>query len=226
MITPDGPWRMLLVDDDPLLVALVGDALRLLGHEVTIARAPDEARTMLDEADPHVVLCDLNFTDGQSGAELLGELRDERPWVAAVVLSNHRAPELAVSDAHLLPPDLVYLVKSTVRSVAQIVDAARAAITGRQLDPEPWSEDDGTVVVPAAHAHVLRMLATGATTRALAESRGTSVRAVESLLVRIYGSLGLDTSRDANPRVEAIRMWQSGLIRVRRPAGREKTLVS
>lgn len=225
MTMNDGPWRILLVDDDPLITALVGDSLRLIGHDVVIAASPDEAREALQDADPHVVIGDLNFTDGQSGAALLAEVRDERPWVATVVLSNHRAPELAVADAHLLPADAVYLVKSTVRSVAQIVDAVRAAITGREQELAPELDEDGTVLINASHANVLRMLAAGATTRALAEARGTSIRAVESLLVRIYASLGLDTSREASPRVEAIRMWQSGLIRVRRSAGREKHLV-
>lgn len=225
MTAHDGPWRVLLVDDDPLITTLVGDSLRLLGHDVAVAASPDEARTLLPDIDPHVVIGDLNFRNGPSGASFLAEVRSERPWVATVILSNHRAPELAVPDAHVLPADAVYLVKSTVRSVAHIVDALRVAITGRARETLPGSDDDGTVVINAAHAEVLRMLAAGASTRALADMRGTSIRAVESLLVRIYESLGLDTSRDASPRVEAIRMWQAGLIRVRRTAGREKRLV-
>jgi DNA-binding NarL/FixJ family response regulator len=144
--------------------------------------------------------------------------------VACVVLSSHRSPELAVADAHLLPLDVVYLVKSTVRSVDHILSAVQAAMTGRALDGA--DDDAATVVVNPVQAEVLRMLASGASTRALAEKRGTSVRAVESLLVRLYGTLGIDTSRDSNPRVDAIRMWQAGLVRVRGSRGRETALVS
>lgn len=223
----DGPWRILVIDDDALIATLVGDGLRMHGHDVTIAAAPSEARAAVDEVDPHLLICDLNFVDGQSGAEFIAEVRAARPWVACVVLSNHRSPELAVADAHLLPSDVVYLVKSTVRSVAHILDAVQAAMTGRALTGHDDHDDvDASVVVNAAQAQVLRMLASGASTRALAESRGTSVRAVESLLVRLYLTLGLDTSRESNPRVEAIRVWQSGLVRVRRSSGRESTLVS
>jgi len=220
-----GPWRILVVDDDALIAALVADGLRLNGHDVTVAASPEEARLVLSDIDPHLLMCDLNFTDGQSGAAFVGEVREQRPWVACVVLSNHRSPELAVSDAHLLPSDVVYLVKSTVRSVDQILDAVHAAMTGTALEtPDP--DDDPVIIINAAQAQVLRMLAAGATTRALAEARGTSVRAAESLLVRLYTVLGLDTSRDSNPRVEAIRLWQSGRIRVRRSSGRETSLVS
>ncbi|HET8958474.1 MAG TPA: DNA-binding response regulator, partial [Microcella sp.] len=70
-------------------------------------------------------------------------------------------------------------------------------------------------VVTAAQAEVLRMLAEGASTKALADHRGTSVRAVETMLHRLFDALGIDTSDSANPRVAAVRMWQRGEIRVR-----------
>lgn len=221
---PNRPWRILVVDDDALIAALVGDGLRVAGHDVTVAASPDEARLVLGDVDPHLLMCDLNFTDGQSGAAFVGEVRALRPWVACVVLSNHRSPELAVADAHLLPADVVYLVKSTVRSVDQILDAAHAAMTGRALDAD--DDEEPVIVINPAQAQVLRMLAGGASTRALAEARGTSVRAVESFLVRLYAVLGLDVSRDSIPRVEAIRLWQSGRVQVRRPSRREERRVS
>ncbi|GAA1738287.1 response regulator [Microcella frigidaquae] len=218
-------WRILVVDDDALIAALVGDGLRLHGHDVVVSSSPDEARLVLGDVDPHLLICDLNFTDGQSGAAFISEVRGQRPWVACVVLSNHRSPELAVADGNLLPKDVVYLVKSMVRSVDQIVDAVHAAMTGSELEASEH-DDEAVIIINAAQAQVLRMLAAGATTRALAEARGTSVRAAESLLVRLYAVLGLDTSRDSNPRVEAIRLWQSGRIRVRSSSRGEASLVS
>ncbi len=220
-----GPWRILVVDDDALIAALVADGLRLNGHDVTVAASPSKARLVLGDVDPNLLMCDLNFVDGQSGAAFVAEVRAQLPWVACVVLSSHRSPELAVDDAHLLPSDVVYLVKSTVRSVDQILNAVHAAMTGTQL-PAMEVDDEPVIVISATHAQVLRMLAAGATTRSLAEARGTSVRAVESLLVRLYNVLGLDNTRDSNPRVEAIRLWQSGRVGVRRPSGRENRLVS
>jgi hypothetical protein len=66
------------------------------------------------------------------------------------------------------------------------------------------------------------MLADGASTRALAQSRATSVRAVESMLVRLYRGLGIDLSSEINPRVAAIRLWMSGKVRVVAAAPVEK----
>lgn len=223
--TNDGPWRILVIDDDALIATLVGDGLRMHGHDVTVAASPAEAYFAIDGIDPHLLICDLNFVDGQSGAAFIAEMREARPWVACVVLSTHRSPELAVADAHLLPRDVVYLVKSTVRSVDHILSVVQAAMTGRAFDRADDNEVAAVVVNPT-QAEVLRLLASGASTRALAEKRGTSVRAVESLLVRLYRTLGLDTSRDSTPRVEAIRMWQAGLVRVRHSSAKETASVS
>jgi len=206
--------KILVVDDDALIAALVGDGLRLHGHDVVVSSSPDEARLVLGDVDPHLLICDLNFTDGQSGAAFISEVRGQRPWVACVVLSNHRSPELAVADGNLLPKDVVYLVKSMVRSVDQIVDAVHAAMTGSELEASEH-DDEPVIIINAAQAQVLRMLAEGASTRALAEARGTTVRAVETMLHRLFLALGLDTSENANPRVAAVTLWQRGGIRVR-----------
>ncbi|HPM53227.1 MAG TPA: DNA-binding response regulator, partial [Rhodoglobus sp.] len=67
----------------------------------------------------------------------------------------------------------------------------------------------------SAQAEVLRLLATGASTRAVAEHRGTSVRAAETMLARLYSALGIDDDADSNPRVAAVQLWQQGRITVR-----------
>ena len=48
-----------------------------------------------------------------------------------------------------------------------------------------------------------------------AAERGTSVRAVETMLARLYTALGVDADEQANPRVTAARMWQQGRVRIR-----------
>ena len=67
----------------------------------------------------------------------------------------------------------------------------------------------------SAQAEVLRLLASGASTRAVAEHRGTSVRAAETMLARLYSALGTDDDADSHPRVAAVQLWQQGRITVR-----------
>jgi DNA-binding response OmpR family regulator len=53
--------RILVVDDDPDVLALVSMVLSLDGHEVLEATSPLEAQAVLEEAAPDLVITDLNF---------------------------------------------------------------------------------------------------------------------------------------------------------------------
>jgi DNA-binding NarL/FixJ family response regulator len=107
----------------------------------------------------------------------------------------------------------VYLVKSQVKDVEVLVAAVDAAIVGGEHRVAEPDEDVRTVT--RAQAEVLRLVASGASTRRIAAERGTSVRAVETILARLYAALGVDADEQANPRVTAARMWQQGRVRIR-----------
>ncbi|MER3388994.1 MAG: response regulator [Microcella sp.] len=207
--------RVVVADDDPFTLSLVSGGLEAQGFAVTSATSAEEALTAVARVEPHALVSDLNFGHGRTGAALLDRVAAEFPWIGLVVLTSHRSPELAVSDPELIPATAVYLVKSQVSRVDELAEAVHRAISG-QIDAEVIREDD-VPTVTAAQAEVLRMLAEGASTRALAEHRGTTVRAVETMLTRLFLALGLDTGENASPRVAAVTLWQRGGIRVRRP---------
>lgn len=206
---------VVVAEDDSFTRSLVGDGLRAEGFDVRTAADPDAAWDLLAGGDVHALICDLDFGDGVSGAPLLRRVAAEQPWLALVVLTSHISPELAVSDADALPDDLVYLVKSRLRQVGDITAAVHEALTGRPAGHgSGGSPDPETVAITPAQAEMLRMLATGMTTRAIAEHRGTSVRAAETMIARLYAALGLQ-DETSTPRVAALRLWQQGRVRVR-----------
>lgn len=209
---PGSGIRVVVAEDDDFTRSLVADGLRAEGYQVATARLPDEAWELV-ERGAHVLVSDLDFGSGISAGGLLRRLAAERPWIPVVVLTSHMSPELAVSEAADLPPDLVYVVKSQLRRMQDIGDAVRDALagrgTGRRSDPA------GTVSVTAAQADMLRMLASGLTTKAIADTRGTTPRAAEAMISRLYAALGVDGDEMTSPRVAAIRLWQQGRVRVR-----------
>jgi DNA-binding NarL/FixJ family response regulator len=212
--------KVVIADDDAFTLSLVTSGLESKGFAVTAATSVAQALEAVRAVDPHAVVSDLNFGTTETGAELLRQVADEFPWVGLVVLTSHRSPELAVANPEKIPPGAVYLVKSQLGRIDDLVEAVHHAISGQPGDDEGDDADvderaDDVPVVTAAQAEVLRMLAEGASTRALAEARGTTVRAVETMLHRLFLALGLDTSENANPRVAAVTMWQRGGIRVR-----------
>ena len=90
---------ILLVEDDPLVVALVRSALEGGGDgRVLVAGSGEEAMTMLagDAAVPDLVVADLHLP-GMSGNELARAVRDVpgAASVPVVVMSADESPELA-----------------------------------------------------------------------------------------------------------------------------------
>ncbi len=207
--------RVVVADDDAFTVSLVGDGLRSQGFEVETAADVTTALQLVDEIDPHAIVSDLNFGPGGSGATLLQRISHDYPWVGLVVLTSHRSPELAIDDAAVLPTGVIYLVKSQLRAVDELGDAVRQAIAGHQRVNTAPIDASGTWSVTLAQAEVLRMLAAGASTRAVAEQRGTTVRAAETMIGRLFAALGLDDDEQSNPRVSAVLLWEQGRITVR-----------
>lgn len=208
-----GIIKVVVAEDDDFTRSLVSDGLRAEGFEVAEARIPDDAWELV-ERGAHVLVSDLDFGSGISAGPLLKRMGAERPWIPVVVLTSHLSPELAVSEAADLPADLVYVVKSRLRRMQDISDAVRDALAGRGTGRRIQS-DEPAAAITAAQADMLRMLAAGLTTKAIADSRGTTTRAAEAMLGRLYAALGVDADESTSPRIAAIRLWQQGRIRVR-----------
>jgi DNA-binding NarL/FixJ family response regulator len=205
--------RVVVADDDAFTVSLVADGLRGAGFDVRTASTASEAWMIVYAWDPHALVTDLNFEDKTSGAELLRRVEDKFPWVGLVVLTSHMSPELAVEDGGALPAGAVYLVKSQLRGIETLQDAVERSIAGLPARPAVTAQE--THFITPAQAEVLRMLASGASTRALADHRGTTTRAVETMLARLYSALGLGDDEQSNPRVAAVKMWERGQVSVR-----------
>jgi len=211
---------VVVADDDAFTTSLVSGGLKAHGYEVSTATTTSEAWDCVSSEDPHALISDLNFGGGESDATLLRRVHEAYPWVGLVVLTSHLSPELAVDDASELPPGLVYLVKSHMREVEELAEAVSRAIAGTSAESRPESpsssaSSNGRIVLTAAQAETLRMLAAGASTKALAEARGTTVRAAETMLARLYVALGVDSDERSNPRVAAVHLWERGQISVK-----------
>jgi len=66
--------NVLLVDDEPDFVSATRELLTMHGHSVDTAERLDDARKILGNDGPEVLLLDLMLPDG-NGLELLEELR-------------------------------------------------------------------------------------------------------------------------------------------------------
>ena len=204
--------RVVIADDDPFTVSLVGDGLRSQGFTVYGAATAESAEVLVADVDAHALVTDLNFGPGMSGAQLLRRVRETSPWVALVVLTSHQSPQLAVDNPEDVPSDAIYLVKSQLVRVEQLGSAVTRAIAG--LGGESVARAPA-ILISENQAAVLRQLAAGDSTKTIAEKRGTSVRAAEAVISRLYEGLGISDDGGTTLRIAAVQLWQQGRVRVR-----------
>jgi DNA-binding NarL/FixJ family response regulator len=207
--------RILIADDEEFTQVIVQELLTSAGFEVKSAGSVSEALKVVDQFEPHVVVSDLNFGPGPSGAELLTRVSADAPWIGLIILTSHASPELAVAAAGNIPEHAIYIVKSELTSIASLVSAIHASVSNSA--PTVFGESTNKDLIPlsSAQAEVLRLMAEGLSNSAIAEYRNTSIRATEGLIQRTFSALGINSDSDHNPRIMAVSLWQQGKVVVK-----------
>jgi DNA-binding NtrC family response regulator len=101
---------ILIVDDDPSVVASLGLLLKRHGHPNRAARSQEDALRLLEEESFDLVLQDMNFsrgTTGEEGLELLREIRRRRPALPVVLITAWGSIHLAVEGMKAGAADFV-----------------------------------------------------------------------------------------------------------------------
>lgn len=81
---------MLVVDDDTTFATLLGEVLRSDGWRPLIANRYTEAVQALSEHPRvDVTLCDLELGAGDSGLDLIEDLRRLKPGLPAILVTGH-----------------------------------------------------------------------------------------------------------------------------------------
>lgn len=89
---PNKDRRILVVDDDSQLSALVNKALSMQEYQVMVASSGEEALSKMDKWFPHLVLLDINMT-GIDGLETLKNLRRFPEYVSTIFVSGQSKPQ-------------------------------------------------------------------------------------------------------------------------------------
>ncbi len=101
---------ILIVDDDPSVVASLSLLLKRHGHPARSARSREEALSVLREQEFDLVLQDMNFsraTTGEEGLDLLAEVRRLRPRMPVILITAWGSIGLAVEGMKAGAADFV-----------------------------------------------------------------------------------------------------------------------
>ena len=99
---PDAPARslcVLVVDDDPRIVAASTALLEALGHRAIGVRSTRDALAVVDPID--AALVDYQLGAEVTGLGLIAQLRTRRAGLAALLLTAETAPEVRAEAAAL-----------------------------------------------------------------------------------------------------------------------------
>lgn len=209
----DGPIRVVLVDDHPMLREGTAALLAAQGDIAVVGQTGRgaEALALVTAAAPDVLLLDLHLPD-VGGIEVARQVRAARPAVAILVLSNYEEP--AYVRALLQIGARGYLGKSAtgeeiaaaVRAVGRggatvLSDAARAALGA------------GGAALSARELEILRLIAAGRRNAEIAADLVIAESTVE------YHVRHILTKLDARSRTDALRKArEQGIMLIALPA--------
>lgn len=200
------PRRLLVVEDDPLVSALLSESLTHLGFEVRAAESAAAARKMADSFDPDIALVDVVLGDGPSGLDLAHVLHARVPGIGILMLSRHPDPSTAGFGAAELPPGAGFLRKSSITDVDELA-AAIDSVTASESNPPVSTETHPLSSLTKTQLAVLKLMAEGYANSEIALRRKTSLSAIEQTISTLFKTLSIQTRGPLNPRVEAVRYY-------------------
>lgn len=197
-----------MVEDHGLMRSLVADAFAQRGFEATAAVSAVEALRIVDEADPDLLVTDIDLGTRPNGVELATILRERAPHIAVLFLSN-LSREAAAAQARETVAGASFVNKSAIASVGELVDAAEAVLADRPVEhlADASGAQAGLLRLSPAQRETTRLLAAGLTNAEIARRRGVSVRAVEKSVERVFHALGLTGDGGIAPRVAAATLY-------------------
>jgi DNA-binding NarL/FixJ family response regulator len=208
-------FKVMLVEDEEFTRNMVAEILTNSGVTVSSVDTVAKAIATIDSFDPHVVLTDLDLGHGPDGADLLLKVFKDRPWTGMVIMTAHASPELAISDASRIPDPTVYIVKSEIKSIANLLLAIEESIERTGKFQKSVAAVSEKITITASQAEILRMIADGLSNASIAKERDITLRAAEALIQRTFQALGVNSDPTVNPRVVAVRMWHQGKVAVK-----------
>jgi DNA-binding NarL/FixJ family response regulator len=200
---------VVVVENESLLRDLIARNLETAGFEVSTAANAADAKRAVKATDPDVCVVDIELGPGPNGFDFAEYLSREANDVGVVFLTNLPDPRFANRDVKVITQNQAYLRKSQLVDSKELIEAVNAVLKEQDVDK---FRHDQNLERPLAELSrrqisVLKLVAEGYSNNQIAEERGTTVRAVEGMVSRIFVALGVDAQGLGNARVEATRMY-------------------
>lgn len=200
--------RLLLVEDEALMSALLSASMQAAGFEVCTAANAAEARKAVKDFDPDIMLIDVFLGAGPSGIQLANVIAQTNPDIGLLLLTKFKDSLSSMHDLGELPPNSGFLRKDLVTNTDHLLEAIEAVLGNRPGDARQESPvGPGVGDLNKKQMQVLRLVAEGLTNAEIANRCEFSVKSVERYLAQIFDVLQITADHGVNQRVEAARRY-------------------
>ncbi len=121
--------KVLIVDDEPVVAALLAESLGLQGHEAIVAHDGQTAIQLIESTALDAVLLDLDLPD-LNGVEVLTRTRPTHPTLPVIVLAGRPVAHLVPSAERL---GVAAVVEKPI-ALTRVMDALGRVTCGARPD--------------------------------------------------------------------------------------------
>jgi DNA-binding NarL/FixJ family response regulator len=200
---------LVVVENESLLRDLIARSFEAVGFNVTTAANASDAKRACKAVDPDACIVDIELGPGPDGFDFAEYLSREAPDVGVVFLTNLPDPRFAKKDAKAVKQSQAYLRKSQLVDSKELVDAVNAVLKEEDVSKFRHDQAAGRPLAKLSKRQlvVLQLMADGLSNSQIADERGTTLRAVEGMISRIFQALEIDAHGAGNARITASKAY-------------------
>jgi nitrogen regulation protein NR(I) len=140
--------RVLVVDDEPAVLAAFHELLTTMGHDVETSARGDEALDRLQSTAPDVVVTDLCLP-GWNGLDAMHQIRAIAPKTPVIIMTGYgtmgtaiEATKLGAFDYQLKP----FEPESMVAAIERALESVRLMQRGVRVNPVPGADESDALI--------------------------------------------------------------------------------
>jgi len=201
--------HVVVVENEPLMRDLIGKTLESSGFKVTTAANAADAKRVHLAVDPYAMVIDIELGPGPDGFDLASAITSASPEISIVFLTNIPDPRVVGKDVKNIPKNAAYLRKSNLVDTNELIDALNSVLKNEDASKFRHDLDSQRPLAQLSRKQleVLKQISDGLSNQQIADSRQTSVRAVEGMVSRIFEALNIDVQDEGNSRVDAVKKY-------------------
>lgn len=197
---------VLLIDDDLFTRTALSAALSARGINVlAVTNTAADALEKLKTLDPEVAIVDLDLGPGPSGIDICHALRAFKPNLGLILLTSYTDPRIHDPSNSQLPKGCRFISKSELDDFKVLLEEIIIARNKPFAAAKPRKASDHKLT--DVQLEVLIAVAQGLSSTEIAASRGVSVKAIEGIIAKTHGALGISKSKSLNQRVQLARAY-------------------